>query len=45
MLLQDVSEAFWGKNTPENKTGNSLDCARLTLLEDNRLVWMDLACG
>jgi len=42
---QEAEEVFWGEGSPDNRTGNSLDCAHLALGENNQLTWKDISCG
>ena len=42
---QVVQDEFWDVGSPHNSSANVLDCAKLTLLENNQLVWRDSACG
>jgi len=42
---QVVQDEFWDAGSPHNSSANDLDCAKLTLLENNHLVWRDSTCG
>ncbi len=40
---EDLGDAFWGSNRPNNKTGNTDDCGVMVLQRDN-FWWEDRSC-
>ncbi len=41
---EDLGDAFWGSNRPNNKTGNTDDCGVMVLQQRDNFWWEDRSC-